>query len=483
MTQKTIAIIGAGIGGLAAGVTARKLGMDAHIFEMHSLPGGMCTAWTRQGYTFDGSIHHLAGCHPQSPLYRMWEDLGAMPRDVLFPEDLTQVESPDGKTLTVYTDLDRLEDHMMSLFPEDQRRIAPYLRALRAMKRHDVLALSATGLTGLLSVLPAVPRIARWGRVTMKQYAGGFRDPFLRRAFPTVQYDWPDIPVVLHLNILSQCSARNYGFPKGGSLAFAQSIAQRFTDLGGTIHYGTAVAEILTKGRRATGLRLADGEEIPADAVISNAFAHTTLFRLLGREFVDPKTVAKYAVPVDKMTMGIHVSLGVDRDLSEEPHALVWLLDRPVQLADQTVDRIAIELYGFDSTLAPAGKSVIKVLLNTSYAYWTDLATDESRYREAKEQLVDAVVDVLEPRFPRLGSQLEVSNVATPLTTERFTGNGLTYTSESGKLDTASMMFSAPKKLPGLDRFYYIGQSAGGGGIPGCASMGRNAVSKLAKKL
>ena len=351
------------------------------------------------------------------------------------------------------------------------------------MKRHDVLALSATGLTGLLSVLPAVPRIARWGRVTMKQYAGGFRDPFLRRAFPTVQYDWPDIPVVLHLNILSQCSARNYGFPKGGSLAFAQSIAQRFTDLGGTIHYGTAVAEILTKGRRATGLRLADGEEIPADAVISNAFAHTTLFRLLGREFVDPKTVAKYAVPVDKMTMGIHVSLGVDRDLSEEPHALVWLLDRPVQLADQTVDRIAIELYGFDSTLAPAGKSVIKVLLNTSYAYWTDLATDESRYREAKEQLVDAVVDVLEPRFPRLGSQLEVSNVATPLTTERFTGNGLTYTSESGKLDTASMMFSAPKKLPGLDRFYYIGQSAGGGGIPGCASMGRNAVSKLAKKL
>jgi len=483
MVKKSIVIIGAGIGGLAAGVTARQRGMDAHIFEMHSLPGGMCTAWTRQGYTFDGSIHHLAGCHPESPLYRMWEDLGAMPRKVLFPEDLTQVESPDGKVLRVYTDLNCLEDHMMSLFPEDQRRIAPYLRALRAMQRHDLLALSATGLTGLFSVLPALPRIARWGRVTMKQFAEGFRDPFLRRAFPTIQYDWPDIPVLLHLNLLSQCSARNYGFPEGGSLAFAQSIAQRFTDLGGTIHYGTAVAEILTKGRRATGLRLADGEEIPADAVVSNAFAHTTLFELLGEAWVDPKTRAKHAVPVDTMTMGIHVSLGVDRDLSEEPHALVWLLDRPVQLADQTMERIPIELYGFDSTLAPAGKGVIKVLLNTSYAYWVDLATDASRYREAKERLVEELVETLEPRFPGLRSQVEVSDVATPLTTERFTGNGLTYTSETGKIETMSMMFSVPKQLPKLDGFYYIGQSAGGGGIPGCASMGRNAINKLAKKL
>ncbi len=483
MAQKRLVIIGAGIGGLAAGVTAQQMGMDAHIFEMHALPGGMCTAWTRQGYTFDGSIHHLAGCHPDSVLYRMWEELGAMPRNVLFPEDLTHVESPDGKAFTVYTDLDRLEDHMMSSFPEDRRRIAPYLRALRAMQRHDLLALTAAGPLGLVPALPVLPRIVRWGSVTMHQYAEGFRHPFLRRAFPTIQYDWPEIPVLIHLNLLSQCSVRNYGFPEGGSLSFARSIAERFTELGGSVHYNSSVSKILTSRHRVTGVRLADGREIPADAVISNAFAHTTLFQFLGREFVDPKTLAKHAVPVDEMTMGIHVSLGVDRDLTEEPHALVWLLDEPVKLADQTVDRIPIELYGFDPTLAPAGRSVIKVLISTSYAYWADLATDKSRYREAKEQLVEVVVRQLEPRFPGLTNQIEVSDVATPLTTERFTGNGLTYTSESGKLETMSMMFSIPKTLPRLDNFFYIGQSAGGGGIPGCASMGRNAVKKLVKEL
>jgi len=481
MTQRTVAIIGAGIGGLAAGVAAQRLGMNAHIFEMHSVPGGLCTAWTRRGYTFDGSIHHLAGCHPQSPLYRMWEELGAMPRDVLFPDDLVQVESPDARKLTVHTDLDRFEDHLLSSFPADQPRIAPYLRALRAMRRHDLLALTVTGPTGLLPKLPILPRIVRWGRVNMEQYAQRFCDPFLRRAFPTIQYDWPEIPVLIHLNLLAQCTIRNYGFPTGGSLAFAQSIARRFTDLGGTIHYGTAVEQILVHGNRTTGIRLADGQEVAADAVVSNAFSHTTLFRLLGKQFVDSKTLAKHAVPVDTMTMGIHVSLGVDRDLAEEPHALVWLLDEPIRLADQTVDRISIELFGFDRSLAPLGKGVIKVLLNTSYAYWADLARDSSRYREAKEQLVEALLTALEPRFPGLRAQVEVSDVATPLTTERFTGNGLGYTSESGQPEMAAMMFSAPKRLPGLDNFFYVGQSAGGGGIPGCASMGRRAVRKLAK--
>lgn len=483
MAKKSIVIIGAGIGGLAAGVTAQQLGMDTHIFETHTSPGGLCTAWMRQGYTFDGSIHHLAGCHPGSPLHRMWEQLGAMPRKLLFPEDLTQVESPDGKTFTVYTDLDRLEEHMMSSFPEDRRRLSRYLAGLRAMQRHDLLALAVRGPTGLLRVLPVVPRILRSGSITMGDYARRFRNPFLRRAFPTIQYDWPDIPVLLHLNMLAQCSVHNYGFPEGGSLAFARSIAERFAELGGTVNYRSRVSKILISGHRVTGVRLGDGREVPADGVISNAFAHTTLFELLGRQFVDNKTVRRYAVSVDMMTMGIHVSLGVARNLAREPHALVLLLEEPVMLADQTVDRVPIELYGFDPTLAPEGKGVIKVLLNTSYSYWAKLAQNPDRYDEAKAQLVDAIVDTIEPRFPGLRSQIEVSDVVTPLTTERFTGNGLGYASESGKPEMMSMMFSMPKKLPGLDNFFYIGQSAGGGAIPGCAAMGRNAVRKLAKKL
>ena len=57
MAQKKVLIIGAGMAGLAAGCYAQMNGYAAEIFELHELPGGLCTSWERKGYTIDGCIH------------------------------------------------------------------------------------------------------------------------------------------------------------------------------------------------------------------------------------------------------------------------------------------------------------------------------------------------------------------------------------------------------------------------------------------
>ncbi|HQQ66990.1 MAG TPA: NAD(P)/FAD-dependent oxidoreductase, partial [Thermotogota bacterium] len=81
-------------------------------------------------------------------------------------------------------------------------------------------------------------------------------------------------------------------------------------------------------------------------------------------------------------------------------------------------------------------------------------------------------------------SQIEVTDVATPLTTERFTGNGRGYgdASEINPKEMMRMMMNKPLSLPGLKSCYLVGQSVGGAGIPGCAGMGRNAVKTLCKE-
>lgn len=483
MGEKTVAIIGAGIGGLAAGCYAQTSGLKAHIFEAHSQPGGLCTSWKREGFTFDGSIHHLAGCRPGNPVYRMWEELGAMPRDCVFPDRLTQVVSPDGRAFNVFIDLDRLEDHMLAEFPNDRGEILKYTRAVRAFRKHDLLGAPVRKPAGLLGFIAAAPLLLRWAKPTMADVGARFRDPFLRQAFPTIQYDWSYIPAMMHLNILAQCSLHNYGFPIGGSLSFAQAIERRFRALGGEISYGARVTKILTAKDRAVGVRLADGTEVRADGVISNAFAPTTLFHLLDEHLLDDRTRSRFALREDSMMMGLHVSFGVDRDLHEEPQALVLLQREPVQLADQTLHRVPVELYGFDPTLAPAGKSVIKVLLDTSYAYWERLAQDRAQYQEAKDRLAEGVIRILEPRLPGITHQIETIDVATPLTTERYTGNGRSYKPASGSDDTLSMILSRPRRLPGVRNLWLVGQSAGGGGIPGCAAMGRKAVRALVKEM
>ena len=64
MGDKTIAIVGAGMAGLAAGCYAQMNGYKTTIFEWHYKPGGLCTAWKRNGYTIDGCIHWLVGSKP-----------------------------------------------------------------------------------------------------------------------------------------------------------------------------------------------------------------------------------------------------------------------------------------------------------------------------------------------------------------------------------------------------------------------------------
>ncbi|HEY5469505.1 MAG TPA: FAD/NAD(P)-binding protein, partial [Bacteroidales bacterium] len=74
--DNSIIIIGGGFAGLAAGIYAQLNGYSTQIFEMHNLPGGLCTSWDRKGFTFDCCIHWLVGSSPESGMHDMWEETG-----------------------------------------------------------------------------------------------------------------------------------------------------------------------------------------------------------------------------------------------------------------------------------------------------------------------------------------------------------------------------------------------------------------------
>jgi len=162
MDKKTIAIVGAGLGGLAAGIYGQLNGYETHIFEQHSLPGAQCTAYKRKGYTFDVCIHHLFGCAPASALYDLWEELGAVPRRFAPLEECVSVLSADGTLFRDYYDLERLESHMRELAPADGRMIRDYVSGIRATAKSDAMGRVMVG--SRLDLLKAVPGLMRsWG--------------------------------------------------------------------------------------------------------------------------------------------------------------------------------------------------------------------------------------------------------------------------------------------------------------------------------
>ena len=474
-----IIVIDAGIGGLSAGCYAQMNGFESEIFEMHNLPGGQCTAWKRGGYTFDGCIHHFAGAQPWDPLYEMWRELGALPtRKIIYPEDMCQVEDETGKRFTVYVDLERLQQEMQKLAPEDSQAIKDYIKACKTFEKLDFLDMPLRSGAQFSQRFLKVATIMKW-QVPMSKYAQKFKNPYLRKTFPTVQYDWTETPTFVHLNMMGNCSSKNYGVPEGGSLEFSRAIEQRYRKLGGAVNYGKRVEKILVENGQAVGVHLQDGSEYRADIVISNANTYSTVYGLLGGAFVDDKVKAQFAKPKDEVEMGIHVSFGVKRDLSKEPRALVLFLEKPTRIADDERTKLDLELFGYDPTLAPAGRSVIKALIKTHYSYWKQLHKDPKKYAEEKQRTSETVLQLLEKRFPGIKDQVEVTDVATPVTTERYTGIGEQFDVSWGFTGTLSFIRSKPKTLPGLSGFFMVGGAAG---LPGCAGQGRNTIQAICKK-
>ena len=132
MEDKSIIIIGAGFAGLSAGIYAQMNGYKTQIFEMHSLPGGLCTAWKREGYTIDGCIHWLVGSNPEYAMNRYWQEVGiAKDREFINLDQFMSYEGNDGRTFVIYSDVDKLEKHMLELSPQDAEVTREFIQGIR----------------------------------------------------------------------------------------------------------------------------------------------------------------------------------------------------------------------------------------------------------------------------------------------------------------------------------------------------------------
>ncbi len=497
MADNSLIIIGAGIAGLAAGCYGQMNGYQTAIYEMHTKPGGLCTAWQRQGYTFDGCIHWLMGTSPQLTFYKVWDELGAFQgHRPITHEEFVRIAGPDGQALVIYTQIDRLERHLKELSPADAPVIDEFIEGMRLFSTFDgppttprELMTAEEGARMMARLGPYLPAMDKWLKVSAGEFAARFQDPFLRRAFPLVF--GPQAPMFLYFLFLAGMDHGDGGYPVGGSLEFARAIERRYLQLGGEIHYDCRVTKILVEAGTgpdgqaqacAAGILLADGTERRADTIVSAADGRTTLFEMLDGKYLSDEFRGYYRdLPV--YTPVVQISLGIRRDLSAEPHAVTYLLEPPVTIAGEARETLPIRHYCYDPSLAPAGGSVVEVFLGSSHDYWKGVAEDRERYEAEKQQAATAVIGQLERLYPGITADIEVVDVATPLTTERYTGNwqgSIQGWNPIGKNMAELMMRGMSKTLTGLEEFYMIGQWVEpGGGLPAVGPSGRKLIQIL----
>ena len=480
--HEKVVVIGGGIAGLCAGVHALRCGYEVELVEMHERLGGLATSWQRNGYTFETCLHWLLGSNPERRMHAHWREVFDIDRlRFVHPSEYLRYETETGDCLVIHCDPDRLEAELLQVSPEDAEESRRFVVAVRELRDVEMPE-PPEGLKdwlGLIMALPHLPTVRRWAGVSLRDYSQRFKHPLLKRFFGGGESgNLSAIAVVLTLAWMGRGDA---SYPIGGSQAVIHGIAATFQHLGGRLRLGARVEEILVEDGAATGARLADGDVVRGDWIISAADGHATIYDLLHGRFRNTAIDDAYQT-MEPFASYAQVSLGIARSLSAEPGYLTRVLDAPIKLDPDTVlDQIAFRIFNYDPTFAPPGRTAVTAVLPTrAFAYWTDLKkNDPGGYEAQKRRLADAVIAVLKRRIPGVDKDVEVVDVATPATVIRYTGNW--QGSMEGWLMTPAIgLRQLPMTLPGLRRFLMAGQWVmPGGGLPGGLMSARAAVRAL----
>jgi phytoene dehydrogenase-like protein len=488
-----IIIIGGGFAGLAAGIYAQLNGYSTRIFEMHNLPGGLCTSWDRKGFTFDCCIHWLVGSSPESGMHDMWEETGiAQGQKIINLDEYQRFEDLNGRTLILFTDVDRLEKHLLEFSPQDEKPIKQFIEGIRMClpfdfpSKHDPFFKRFRKQTKtVFNFIINGKKMKDWMKITCESFSQQFKDPLLKEAFKEI---WiPEFSMFFMLFTFAYLHNKNAGYPIGGSMPMSKALESRYKDLGGVIHYDNKVNKILTEHGKAIGVRLENGSEYKTNRVISAADGKSTIFSMLDKKYGTAKTFEPY----EKWPLFpslIFVSLGVNRTFEDVPKTvsgITYQLKQPVEIGGILRNKLSVHIYNQDITMAPKGKTAITVMLDSDYEYWKSLALKRKDYLIKKGEIGQKVVALLEERFPGITPLVEVIDIATPVTFERYTGNwkgsfeGWLITPENAGVILKPMS----QTLPGLENFYMCGQWVEpGGGLPTSVMSAKRLIKKLCKE-
>ena len=490
--SKKIVIIGGGVAGLSAGIYARLNGFDAEIIEMHSITGGQCTAWDRKGFRFDYCLHWLVGTR-KGPFNDIWKETGAIDESVniIDHEIHTRLYSSDGKEFILYTSLDRWEKYLCNMAPEDKKNIRKMCGDMRKSSFLQPYS-DPPGLRSLshsiissFKMMPVMILFTKYGKMSCDEYFAklNFKNKDLSFFFKSM-FGTRDFSALAFIMMFAWFNQKNAGYLEGGSLPLAQRMTRKFTDLGGKLTNRKRAAKIITESGVAKGVVLSDGSEIRTDYVISAADGHSTIFDMLEGKYVDDKIRGYYdELPIFQPL--IYIGLGINRKFDDVPQTISGLLlelKTPEVIAGVEHKWLPVRIHSFDPSLAPEGKTLVTVMLESNYEYWSKLHEDMGRYREEKARIADLVIGLLDGRFPGLKSQVEMVDVATPMTYKRYTGNWQ-GSFEGWQITPEIVTLSMSKTLPGLDNFYMAGQWVQpGGGIPSGAMTGRYVIQMMCKR-
>lgn len=484
-----IIVIGSGFGGLSAAIRLQMQGHRVTVLEKRDKLGGRAYVYSQDGFTFDGGPTVIT-----APwlIEELFTEAGRNPADYLqfLPVDpFYRIYFEDGATFNYNGDPQGMEREIAKFNPDDVAGYRKFLERTKKIFATGFGLIDSPFLTfgSMLKVLPDLVRL-RADRSVYRYASRYIRDERLRRVFsfhPLLVGGNPFQTTSIYTLILYLEREWGVWFAKGGTGAVVEALRRLFAELGGAVSLNTEVQEILIDegARRARGVRIADGRQLPADAVVCNSDTAFTYRNMMPERF--RRTYTNKRIDRLKYSMSLYVLyFGTDRQYPQIPHHSIMLGKRYEGLLDDIFNRHHLpedfSLYlhrptATDSTLAPAGCDAFYVLSPVPH-----LASGND-WKKAARPYRDAIVKYLEDRYmPDLSRHIVTEHWIDPLHFRDTLNSHLGSAFSIAPILRQSAWFRPHNRSEEAENLYFTGAGTHpGAGLPGVISSAKIVANLL----
>jgi phytoene desaturase len=334
MSSSRIVVVGAGLGGLAAAIRLRAAGHRVTLLEKRAQLGGRAAQLKADGYTFDMGPSIITAPHLLRDLWasanaRLDDDVELVPVTPYY-----RIYFADGRHFDYGGAPEQVEAQLRAFDPNAVDGYRRFMAATRHIYQRAFEDLAGQPFHKLTTFLKLVPELLRLNaaRSVYDFVSRFFRDPQLRTVFsfhPLFIGGNPFRASAIYSIVPYLERQGGVWFARGGMYAVVKAMHALFGRLGGQTRLSTSVAEVVVDDatRRATGVRLDNGELIAAGAVVLNADVATAYVRLVPARYRRKMT--------DRRIRGYRYSmscfllyLGLDRQYPQLLHHTVVMAPR-----------------------------------------------------------------------------------------------------------------------------------------------------------
>ena len=489
--MKKVIIIGGGVSGLTTAIYLKNCGYDTVVLEKNAVVGGACIGWSRQGCYIDGCIHWLVGTKRGTKTYELWEDVGALSADtkILYPEDFYTLSFSDGKSFTVWSDIDKLYSELVAVSPEDKRAIKDLCKRIKRFQRIDAPVDKPADLMNIFELMKIgltmagdYYHIKKNSKISCEEYAKKFKSPYIGKWLSEHMSSGYNLMSMLYM--MAHVTAGDGGIPEGGSLPMVERMRKKYLSMGGELRCSAEVERIKVEGDRAVGAVLCSGEEISADWVVAATPAEHTLKKLLEDRYplkkIDMRLADRWTYPIYTYTTAV---FAVEYDMGRLPLSEKIYFEEPIEL-ERERDAAVFRNYRYDGSMkAPDGKSVVQATLSgddDTYFWWENVK-NYGQYESKKAEIAERLERIYTKKHPELKGKIKLIDFITPLTYQRYL-NGRHGSFQAFVQTSKGKSLMQKGIVPGLSGFVLSGQwILQSGGLPPAAITGRFAAQRICK--